>query len=77
MRMSMTPAMEAALLNVLRERPIAAGLQGRSAHGGLENTINGLLRRGWIDRNLLLTEAGRAALYQLGHDEAIPPTPSE
>lgn len=59
-----SPAMLAAMRNLAAGKRPNAGLSGRSAHGGLSGTMVALRRRGWINAEERLTDAGRAALAQ-------------
>lgn len=56
-----TPAQRVALENIAAGRQIGAGVHGRSALGGLTNTIYALQRAGWVDK-AGITAAGRAAI---------------
>lgn len=58
---SPTPAMRRVLGNAIAGRPLAAGLSGRAAHGGLAGTVAALRRRGWLTGDTI-TDGARAAL---------------
>ncbi|RWN20370.1 MAG: hypothetical protein EOR94_13240 [Mesorhizobium sp.] len=47
------------LLNLYSGRPAWCHLFGRSMHGGSGQTERALRKRGWIDGNGKLTDAGR------------------
>jgi hypothetical protein len=52
------------LTNLMSGLPIGNHLRGQSEHGGAQATIQAMRRRGWIDRDMRLTAAGRQAYLE-------------
>lgn len=62
----LSPAQRRALENGVKYGDLAYGIYGQSAHGGFDQTWKALLRRGLIDRDGNVTDAGRAAIGKDG-----------
>jgi hypothetical protein len=60
----MTPAIRAALISDQRYGNPTAHLRGQSAWGGWQATRAAMYRRGWLDKESKVTDAGRAALAE-------------
>lgn len=58
----LTESQQRALTNLAEGRHIAWGIYGRSAHGGMTQTIYALHKRGYLDKQGDITPAGRAAI---------------
>lgn len=60
----LTEAQRRALSNLAKGRRIDDGISGRSAYGGLSQTVVSLHKRQFIDRNGDITPSGRLALAE-------------
>jgi hypothetical protein len=58
----MTKAMRTALQHGVAGRSLGYGLHGQSQWGGFDQTWKALYRRGWIDAESNVTEAGAEAI---------------
>lgn len=75
--LKLTPAQAHMLRNERAGRPLHAGLQGRSEHGGATHTMRSLLQRALLRREGGLTADGNAALLLADAKLATAPsTPS-
>lgn len=61
--MKLSPAQRKMLQHAEKGEDLTTGLRGRSAFGGATRTIASLKKRGFIDRDYKITEAGKAALH--------------
>lgn len=66
----LTPAGYQVLLNLAAGREASFGLYGKSAYGGLTQTLVALYRRGLITpRSYTLTDLGKAVVAELKSEE--------